>query len=155
MTVIILPDIDLSMYSVGEQAKKVNSEYTEFLLSTAGAQPDLNEVAAEAMDVIQALKGYLEMQGIDMRQANQRHIAKMKAGGTHGNIVLIEPKGTSGHGYRRHRWTQDDIHEIRRRYLGGKTFKSIAKDYGVSPDTIRARYHHGLPLSLQGGNANG
>lgn len=73
---IKLADIDFGTTAV-EQAVKVTEEYQEFI-QVQVLHPSLDRVAEEAFDTIQALIGYLKVSGINITEANNRHLEKMR-----------------------------------------------------------------------------
>lgn len=80
---IELTNMDLGGYKMADQAAKVAEEwgeleaaYNAFLRSQIG-RVNLDDVADEAFDLMQAVVGYLKMLGIDIDAANHRHLAKI------------------------------------------------------------------------------
>ena len=73
---IELADMDLSGYTIQNQAAKVAEEWGEFLAAQT-KKPALDHVAEEAFDLMQALAGYLDMLGVDIEAANGKHLAKV------------------------------------------------------------------------------
>lgn len=65
------------------QADKVLEEWNEFNLAQVN-NINLNHVAEEAFDLMEALVRYLRMLGIDIKDANRRHLVKMKERELHG-----------------------------------------------------------------------
>lgn len=63
-----------------EQAMKVWEEIQEFGLSQVG-RVNIDEVAEEAFDVIQAMTGYLVKLGFDIEELNKKHLKKMEGRG--------------------------------------------------------------------------
>ena len=76
---IELVDLNLET-TVQEQAMKVQEEIQEFELSQVG-KVNINEVAEEAFDVIQAMVGYLVKLGFDIKELNEKHLKKMEGRG--------------------------------------------------------------------------
>lgn len=76
---IKLHPLDYSQYTPAQQMGKVLEELKE--LEMAGDKMD--QVAEETLDVIQALVGYLITLGVDVKDANKKHIEKMER--RHGN----------------------------------------------------------------------
>jgi len=64
--------------SLSEQSEKVNEEWQEFNQAQAGGRPNLDHVAEEAFDLIEALVRWMGKRGIDVKAANQRHLEKMR-----------------------------------------------------------------------------
>lgn len=75
MPTIVLTDLNLGT-TLPDQASKVNEEYAEFTLAQV-KDPDPDRVAEEAFDLIEAVVRYLNMRGIDIHRANQRHLEKL------------------------------------------------------------------------------
>ena len=73
--IIKLYDYDYSKVTSAQQLLKVLEEIKE--LEAAGS--NLDQVAEESFDVIQALVGYLVTLGIDIEGANEKHLAKLYA----------------------------------------------------------------------------
>lgn len=61
-----------------EQAAKVAEEWQEFNQAQAGPSPDLNHVAEEAFDLMEALVRWMVKKGIDIQEANRHHMQKMR-----------------------------------------------------------------------------
>ena len=74
---IQIADLDLSEVSACEQAKKFEEELQEFYLVQV-ADPDMERIGEEAFDVIQSLLGWMKKLGVDVSEANERHIRKME-----------------------------------------------------------------------------
>ena len=74
--IIILSDRNIPA-TLSEQAAKVAEEWQEFTLSQVG-KPDLDHVAEEAFDLMEALVRWMGKAGIDVEAANQRHLEKMR-----------------------------------------------------------------------------
>jgi len=85
---IKLHPLDYSGYSVPEQLCKVLEELKE--LEMAGS--NIEQVAEETFDVIQALVGYLITLGVDVEDANKKHIEKLER--RHGRVQETEKQGT-------------------------------------------------------------
>ncbi len=77
---ITLYPYDYSRHTPAEQMAKVMEELKE--LEAAG--DNLEHVAEETLDLIQALAGYLITLGIDLEAANKRHIEKLER--RHGRV---------------------------------------------------------------------
>lgn len=60
-----------------EQALKVVEEYSEFTLVQV-KDPDLDRLAEEGFDLIEALVRYMRKRGINIEEANKRHLEKMQ-----------------------------------------------------------------------------
>lgn len=78
MKINIYP-LDYSQYTPAQQMGKVMEELKELEL----AGDNLEHVAEETLDLIQALAGYLITLGVDVEDANKKHIEKMER--RHGN----------------------------------------------------------------------
>jgi len=74
--IIILSDRDIPA-TLQEQSAKVVEEWQEFTLAQIG-KPDLEHVAEEAFDLMEALVRWMGKAGIDVEAANQRHLEKMR-----------------------------------------------------------------------------
>ena len=81
---ITLYPYDYSRHTPAEQMAKVLEELKE--LEAAG--DNLEHVAEETLDLIQALAGYLITLGIDLEAANKRHIEKLE--GRRGRVQRAE-----------------------------------------------------------------
>ena len=71
--IISLYPLHYEKYSLQQQREKVIEEIRE--LEEAA---NLEDIAEEAFDVIQALTGYLITLGVDLPRANRRHINKLR-----------------------------------------------------------------------------
>ena len=71
--IISLYPLRYDKYTSQQQREKVIEEIRE--LEEAA---DLEDIAEEAFDVIQALTGYLITLGVDLPRANRRHINKLR-----------------------------------------------------------------------------
>lgn len=71
--IISLYPLHYEKYSPRQQREKVIEEIRE--LKEAA---DLEDIAEEAFDVMQALTGYLITLGVDLNVANSRHIKKLR-----------------------------------------------------------------------------
>jgi NTP pyrophosphatase (non-canonical NTP hydrolase) len=83
MKINIYP-LDYSQYTPAQQMGKVMEELKELEL----AGDNLEHVAEETLDLIQALAGYLITLGIDLKAANKKHIEKLER--RHGRVQRAE-----------------------------------------------------------------
>lgn len=72
--IIQLYPLDYTQWTASQQLEKVLEELDE--LECAG--DNLEHVAEEAFDVIQALAGYLLTLGVDLAAANAKHLEKLR-----------------------------------------------------------------------------
>ena len=85
---ITLYPLDYSQYTPAQQMGKVLEELKE--LEVAGDK--LDRVTEEVFDVIQALVGYLITLGVDVEDANKKHIEKLER--RYGRVQETEKQGT-------------------------------------------------------------
>lgn len=71
--IISLYPLHYEKYNPRQQREKVIEEIRE--LEDAA---DLEDIAEEAFDVMQALTGYLITLGVDLNVANRRHVEKLR-----------------------------------------------------------------------------